>query len=703
MRSSVGSDAFALLALLFISAFVLLLLRHFLPLRTTPAYLIIPVFLALALPFSIFLLVPIDLASSSGIPDTESKGIWLPDRVLLVAWRVAYWLTFALTWWVPTLIDLDRGAYGFNRIILPLLGEYIDSGYRSSKDRFLYSLRMNGRYQLIVLVCAGVGGIYIFLVNGFRTGSVKSLVMALAYCWGLVMAIYLMGHGLVAVPRRLFQNANHAGQLRRIQSRAPKLNDKLTDACMEFEELEAQLVQLRRRKNAVSRDHEEWIEDISDAYTMIQATPSTSATALPAVITDRYLAEFSRKLMRARHKRIRFTDAWNRLIYDAQDVQAILDASGSKKLDFGRKPPTTSLLGSTNFLTPYTRFLLYSKVVPAVRIFHGVIFSAASICIIWSELIKVVAPRLSIVSLTVLSYADEEPQIAFGGQAVASIWLLYMCMAALASFDDVKIWGNRALVKRNTYGESATWYATQVAKLTVPLAYNFITFLPKAVHQKSQFFHFLGALINLTPLGDYFDTLFPVFILVPVCATLFNLYGRAQKVLGFGMLEDDEENQSAFATGGWREGRDLIARELNGVVRLGLTGVDDTSSPVPSGVQSPLIPTDRQYTSLRSTDRITNRSDASQQSASGQRQAQRLAEATVAAEEEDESFFQGFAHRVKNTVDSFERPAWMEDFPKRPKWMGGMDGNTESSGRAESGRGVGRWFGGRPADGRVRL
>ena len=563
---------------------------------------------------------------------------------------------------------------------------------------------MNGRYQLIVLVCAGLGGIYVFLVNGFQTGSVKSLVMALAYCWGLVMAIYLMGHGLVAVPRRLFRNANHTGRLRRIQARAPKMNDKLTDASVELEELESQLTQLRRRKNAVSRDHEEWIEEISDDSRTTTATPLPSTAALPAVITDRYLAEFSRKLMRARHKRLRFIDAWDQLIQDAQDVQAIINASGSKKLQFGSVSNSSDILGSAKLLTPYTRYLLYSKVVPAIRISYGVIFSTASVCIIWSELIKVVAPRLSIVSLTVLSHVDNEAQIAFGGQLMASIWLLYMCMTALASFDDVKIWGNRALVKRNTYGESATWYATQVAKLTVPLAYNFITFFPKEVHQKTQFFHFLGALINLTPLGDYFDSLFPIFILVPVCATLFNLYGRVQKIFGFGMLEDDgEDNHSAFDTRGWREGRDLIARELDGASRLGLTRVDGTSSPVPSGVQSPLIPTDRHTTPLRSEASNTGRPGAARQSTYAQRQAQRLAEATVAAEEEDESFFQGFAHRVKNTVDRFDRPSWMDDLSKRPKWMGGVEGNPESSGRAESGRGIGRWFGGRPADGRVRL
>lgn len=97
--SSIGSDVFALFALLIISTSVLLLLRHFLPLRSSPAYLLVPVFLSLALPTGIVLLVPIDLASTSRTSDEASQGIWLPEAVLLVVWRIAYWLTFALTWY----------------------------------------------------------------------------------------------------------------------------------------------------------------------------------------------------------------------------------------------------------------------------------------------------------------------------------------------------------------------------------------------------------------------------------------------------------------------------------------------------------------------------------------------------------------------------------------------------------------------------
>ncbi|KAK0770911.1 hypothetical protein LTR75_017796, partial [Friedmanniomyces endolithicus] len=161
--SSVGSNIFAVLSLLTISLLVLLLLRHYLPLRTTPSYLLIPVFLALALPSSIILLVPIDLASAtSNTTDNPNRGVWLPEAVVLVTWRITYWLTFCLTWF-----------------ILPLLGEYVDSGYRDGKSRMVYSLRSNVRYQLMYLGTAVAGLVYFIFQNGLHTASIKGLVMAL--------------------------------------------------------------------------------------------------------------------------------------------------------------------------------------------------------------------------------------------------------------------------------------------------------------------------------------------------------------------------------------------------------------------------------------------------------------------------------------------------------------------------------------------
>ena len=538
--------------------------------------------------------------------------------------------------------------------------------------------------------------------------------MALAYCWGLILAIYLMGHGLVAIPRRLYRNANVSRRLMTVQSRAPKVNDQVADAISELEELEAQVTKLVQ-KSGISRDHQEWIDELSEDSNapnsrLVASGSSVNSAAVPVVVTDRYLAELSRKLNRSRHKRVRYMKAWERLVQDAADLQAILDASASKQLEFGQASPHAFWLNKTDILGPYTRYLLYSKAIPAARLSLAALLSLASVCIVWSELVKFPAPRLSIIGLTVVSRRKGgEEEVGLRGQITASLWLLYMCIAALASFDEVKIWGNRALVRRNTYGESATWYSGQIAKLTVPLAYNFVTFLPRGVHRETTFYNFLGRLINLTPLGKGFDYFFPMFILVPVFATLLGVYSRVQYAFGYGMMEDDGESQrSAFGGGGWREGRDLIERELSGASRLGLSRRTRRAPPpqpsdyrrsINAGNHSDNASTAFEHLSTVPSARDTALGDT----ATGRQQAQRLTDATRAAEEVDENVFQGFAHRVRNTFDTLDSPEWLPGFGKRPKWMGAVDGTGESSGRADSGRGLGRWFGGRPRDGNLRL
>ena len=195
-----------------------------------------------------------------------------------------------------------------------------------------------------------------------------------------------------------------------------------------------------------------------------------------------------------------------------------------------------------------------------------------------------------------------------------------------------------------------------------------------------------------------------MLILVPVCATLLNLYGKVKDIFGFGVLEDDERgNPSGYGNGSWREGRDLIDRDLGGRSEVGSsTLLGGTSSPRPSENHAPLPSREQTPRDLGRGLRTPNpHTPSTGRDTTAQRQAQRLSAATQAAEEEDENVFSGFAHRIRNTIDNVERPEWFSELAKRPKWMGGIDGD-QSSGRAESGRGLGRWFG-RPSDGRVRL
>jgi hypothetical protein len=624
MAIPIGSSIFYVFSLLLVCFLVLLLLRYFLPLRTTPAYLLVPVFLAIALPANLILLVPIDLASNPVDLDDDPNGIWLPERAVLVAWRLTYWLTFGLTW-----------------IILPLLGEYVDSGEREWKHKMIYSLKSNAKYQLIVIAAAIVGAIYFFLSEGFNPTSLKALVMALAYAWGLLLAIYLMGHGLVAVPRKLLVDANYGRKLRKLQSEAPKAHEKLIEATDQLQVYEDQVQELQKFKTASSRieAHKHWILELAidcDKTSNAAVLPTTS-TVIPEVITTGYLAELSRKLQRSRHKKLRYASEWHNLLARAVQCQTILDAKPSGKLTFA---------GSrNNMLTPSVRYQLYAYVLPGLSYFGGGLLALASLSIIWSELTKTILQRVSVISISVAPSSDLTIHF-FPSQVFAAFWISYMSACALYSITVLPIWGNRALVYRTTYSESAAWYAAQVAKLTVPLAYNFLTFLPKDLQQATMFYQFLGESIVLTPLGRGFSSFFPILLVLPALAALFGWYGRIKQVLGFEdwLAEDEREDM-------WREGKSLIERhgkQLSGQL---------TDSP---------------------GSRTTSLDISRQSRPSNVRQSERRPLMDTPEEAEtDPGFFSDFSHRVKNTFDSMETPSWVPWGKRNERSAPGEDTGTD--------------------------
>lgn len=566
----------------------------------------------------------------------------------------------------------------------------------------MFSLRANAKYQAMMLAAAVTAMIYVFITYGANPMSLKAVVMAVSYAWGLIFAIFLMGHGLVAIPRRLFRNSNLSGKLRRIQANAAKVHEKMEDAIRNLEDLEAQVAELAKRKTGSATKFSEWIEELVDDSHLPESRPRTlsrrmsePAPAAPHVVTEGYLADLSRKLTRARHSRARYLDEWDHILYYAAKTQAVLDSAASKKVEIGQPSPHSSMLDRFTPLTPYTRYLYLYYFVPYFNIFLGVFFSMASICIVWSEVIKSINSNFSIISLTVVHHPNSQRgEIGFAGQVIAAFWVLYMCTAALTSLTEVKVWRGRALVRRNTHGESAMWYALQVAKLSVPLSFNFLTFLSKDVYTETVFYHFLGKLINLTSLGEWFDYLFPTFIIVPVCATLFGLYGKVKTCFGYGGFidDDDEEDESGYGTGSWREGRDLIERELQGHSSLGRLPASDrrTVPNNPNNRNAPAIsvpPADRRALGQASSSRPNLNT-------------QQPATTTP----EDENFFEAFGHRVKNTFDTVQTPKWLQnvgDGIKKPKWMGGDD---DGAGPARSGSDFTSWFAGRQGqEGRVRL
>ncbi|KAF3931000.1 hypothetical protein ABW20_dc0101167 [Dactylellina cionopaga] len=716
---AVGSSVLSAIAFVTIDLFVLLLIRFFLPLRTTPQYLLVPVFLALIIPCSIIVLVPIDLASNSGLDGSSGdRGVVLPHRVLLVAWRIAYWISFVLTW-----------------AILPILQSYHASGHRDPRKRFSEAVRENIRYQIIMLTIGTIGLIYFIVNNGFNPESIKSLVIALSYCYALSFAVFLMGHGLVAIPRNLWRDASVAARLRRLQNHAPKIHDNLTNATEKLEDLEKEVLAIRKRSSNIAPEFREWIEELVEGLQLPESHSNSSSTTirqersrspLPTVISEQYLASLTRKLRFASNRRARYTAEWDSLVRSAANTQAVLDSAASKRLTFRPNPHsiTPRLLQSLPMFPPYGRYLLHSFVIPQLRRLLSVFLSVASVFIIWSEIINVNpswSDKLSIVGYSIIHHPNSpKGSIGFAGQCISAVWITYMCIAAYSTMRTVKVWGGYALVRRRTSGSSACFYASYACRLTVPLSYNFTNFLPGAIVKESVFYDFFGRSINLTTLGRGFAGWFPVLVLIPVGFTLFGFYGKVKGWFGFGggVLEDDEEDELALG-GGWRYGRDLIEREIGDVP--GVTGGSptDPAERWRSRTRVPGLGTESNSGLLGGEDTHLSSRYLSPSGLFGSRTSsprppalsQPASSTTAPAiqpyrspnrriddtdeEAEEESAFGAFFHRVKNTIDTATdtgeggRPKWMNDigdaFTKKPKWMGGDSSSAGGSGGGSSG------------------
>jgi hypothetical protein len=63
--------------------------------------------------------------------------------------------------------------------------------------------------------------------------------MAAANCWGLLLVLLFMGHGLVAVPRSIWRAANTKRQWIQVTRRAVNVKDAYEEAEAEFADVVA--------------------------------------------------------------------------------------------------------------------------------------------------------------------------------------------------------------------------------------------------------------------------------------------------------------------------------------------------------------------------------------------------------------------------------------------------------------------------------
>ncbi|KAL4424193.1 hypothetical protein ABPG75_001494 [Micractinium tetrahymenae] len=209
----------------------------FLPSRTTGWLLRLDVGLAWFAALAALVLVPADVAAALARQ---------PPGPLAACWKAAYWYGFlAQVLVLPLHMEFTRSGeftvrdrllaaartnllyyavllgVGLAGLVLLLFSgrlhmEFTRSGEFTVRDRLLAAARTNLLYYA-VLLGVGLAGLVLLLFSGrLQPANVLGFCIAFSNAYGLVAAIFLLGFGLVAVPRQLWNSADPRGQQRRV-------------------------------------------------------------------------------------------------------------------------------------------------------------------------------------------------------------------------------------------------------------------------------------------------------------------------------------------------------------------------------------------------------------------------------------------------------------------------------------------------------
>ena len=128
-------------------------------------------------------------------------------------WWVVYWITAILTY-----------------VWIPVVQEYVAAGEFTRRARLKTSITVNLVFYAVIALVAAGGLAYVIFGAGVPFSELFAILITAANTYGLVLVVLLVGYGAAEVPRSLWQGADAAGELRRLEFQAPEVEATLFDA-----------------------------------------------------------------------------------------------------------------------------------------------------------------------------------------------------------------------------------------------------------------------------------------------------------------------------------------------------------------------------------------------------------------------------------------------------------------------------------------
>eukprot|EP00419_Tripos_fusus_P000395 CAMPEP_0172674658 /NCGR_PEP_ID=MMETSP1074-20121228/12853_1 /TAXON_ID=2916 /ORGANISM="Ceratium fusus, Strain PA161109" /LENGTH=528 /DNA_ID=CAMNT_0013492081 /DNA_START=337 /DNA_END=1923 /DNA_ORIENTATION=+ len=521
----------------------------------------------------------------------------------------------------------------------PLLIEFEASGDFTVGGRLRTSLRRNIAFYVAYIVL----GLVIFLWLLMRGSAVKELeswCIAASSLWGLLLLTVLMGYGLVAVPRHLFQLADPSEQLRRIYAQAVGKDEarlsKLFELQDAMEQVHAEFVASQGENNEVAEEipavrqamailrrtlvkceqlHGELTRPTRDGRTT-EHGGAAAAPALPPPLPaqdeesgcepvpsspsqrGRLEAEEATRLERfaglhcnlkaAGREARRAACCWDNLVKRCIFFEDLQDKQFRAAAELFSLRPRCGL---SRGCCPHTQHLvrvgmrrllaLWLRSLRArVLLVLSYLSAMLSAVIVLGQLTMFAQGKWSLSLLSLLFHGNHGPWLT---QILCFVPLSYMTYTAYFSIFRLKISGFFGLYgNHNTDTGSLLWCASVLARLVAPLCYHFLILIQV---QGTTFQDFMGKMNVVRVLGESLNQVFPCLIAVLCCCNLLNPYSRILQFLSLGLMDFEiaAEGDDPLA-----EGKKLIDRERRRRAEDSALEMQSRDCPAPEVLEVPL-------------------------------------------------------------------------------------------------------------------
>ncbi|KAF7583108.1 LMBR1-like membrane family protein [Clavispora lusitaniae] len=541
-------------------------LRFHIKLFRYPLYYSIPVMAAVAMPLSITILLPTDYVShnaGSAIP-----GFDISDSSMLRMWKTNYWITFSLTW-----------------LILPLLQDFYRAGDRLKTKKLISSLKSNLKFQGLILLVAVAGAIYLMLEVGLTLGHLKSMVIALSHIYALVLALWLMAHGLITIPRNRWLEGNLTQNLNHYYLKVPKLVDTLEDTKMSFKENVIQVLVLEKTFSDPTSDivFRDWIlslaqkvpDDIRESVTREFVNNETRHISRDQV-SEAFLTQLAYNFQNHQYKLSAHMAEYDTLLREITKLQTLLEAKAASTPD-ERNQIMRSVSG---LLSPAMSFYFQCYIKPVLCRLLSVALLCVSFILIQSEFFH--STKLSLMDIVIYRTGIHNHTLTQG--LVSFLVFSYMLFCALNSLAKLKVFNMYHLVPHHSDPVSTCFYASYIARLTIPLSYNFITLFTS---RQSIFEEWYGKSIHLTGLFNLMNNWIPRLLLIPIVLTTFHVYDKLKSRIGLNSdfydswanFDDDENmNEATDLENAQNKRKELVIVEAKRLVAMEMNKRQSTAS-----------------------------------------------------------------------------------------------------------------------------